>query len=211
MNSIKMLAAAGALLAVLAPSAANAQSKAVTLRLGAFIPTDGDIKDAVGKSWLSFGGDFVIKGTTAGGLVSAATLNSVEPLVYADFASKSKNVDGGKNEASTLGVGVGARYFPPTQSITSVRPYIAGGVGAYFLHGKSTTTTDTVPPPPTGDLVPAALVTTTESKNKTNFGFKINGGVEFAQNYVVDVAYWNAGKIQDVRIDGYTVSLGMRF
>ena len=213
MNRIIITASAGLLLASLALSGAQAQgTKNFTLRAGGFFPTDGGVKKALGNPWFAAGGDLVVKNTTAGALTSAATLNSIEPLVYIDYASKSKTVDGFKNEGSALGVGIGARYFAPSEVIKVVRPYIAAGAGLYFIHGKTTqTVTVDSNPPPAPSLTPNVTTTTSSSKSKTNFGFKVNGGVEFAQNYVLDVAYWNAGKVQGVSLNGYTVSLGLRF
>ena len=211
MNRTILTATAGLMLASLAVSGAHADgTKNFTVRAGGFFPTDGDAKRALGNTWFSFGGDLVIKNTQAGAITSAATLNSLEPLVYVDYASKDKTTDGFKVEGRTLGVGVGARYFAPSEVIKVVRPYIAAGAGLYFVHGKSTTTVDDgIPDPPVESA--NAVTTTSTSKSKTNFGFKVNGGVEFAQNYVFDVGYWNAGKVEGVSLNGYTVSLGLRF
>lgn len=215
MNSKKIVGVAAAMLAVGVPTMAQAQQadKPLTLRLGAFLPSNSDAKDGLGKTWFTAGLDYSFKNAVAS-MASSATAMPVSPLAYLDYTGKSKDVDGGKNEASVIALGLGGKYYAPTQGVSPVRPYIGGGLGAYFVHGKSTTTTTTtdVPNPPTTDAVHAnATTTTSDTKNQTNFGFKINGGVEFGQNYLIDVAYWNAGKIQGTRIDGYTVSLGYTF
>ena len=200
MKNVKFLGAAGALLAVLAPATASAQDvqKPVTLKLGAFFPSNGDVKKALGNTWLAAGLEYAIQKPAA---ATGSPLNAVTPLIYLDYAGKSKKVNGIDLDGRTINLGVGVKYYAPTQGAVTVRPYIGAGIGAAFVHAKSSQTTTN------GEVT----TTTSVTKDQTNFGYKINGGVEFAQNYLVDVAYWNSGKVGGVHLDGYGVSLGYRF
>ena len=202
MKNIKFLGAAGALLAVLAPSMASAQDvqKPVTLKLGAFFPANSDVKRAVGNTWFSAGLEYAFPKPAA---VTNSPLSALTPLIYVDYTGKSKDIDGGTVDARTVNVGVGVKYYAPAAAgtVTTTHPYIGAGIAAAVVHAKSSQTfTD-------GE----AIVTSSVTKDQTNFGFKINGGVEFAQNYLVDVAYWNSGKVQGTHLDGYAVSLGYKF
>jgi len=202
MKNIKFLGAAGALLAVLAPSMASAQDvqKPVTLKLGAFFPANSDVKRAVGNTWFSAGLEYAYQKPSG---LSTGPLSAVTPLLYVDYAGKSKDIAGGTLDARTVNVGVGIKYYASAAAgtVTTTHPYIGAGIGAAVVHAKSSeTVTD-------GETTTTSSVT----KDQTNFGFKVNGGVEFAQNYLVDVAYWNSGKVQGTHIDGYAVSLGYKF
>ena len=200
MKNIKFLGAAGALLAVLAPTMASAQdvTKPVTLKLGAFFPANSGIKDTLGNTWFAAGLEYAFQKPAD---MTGGSLSKLSPLVYLDYTGRTRKLNGENVEGRTINVGIGAKYYAPTQGTVTVRPYIAAGIGAAVIHAKSSvTTTD-------GETT----VTSSQTKEQTNFGFKVNGGLEFAQNYLVDVAYWNSGKVQGTRLDGVAVSLGYKF
>ncbi len=98
--------------------------KPITIKLGVFLPSDGNLKSAVGKTWFSAGADYAFNKQGAG--------QSVMPLAYVDYAGKSShglNVD-------YVGVGIGVRGYGSAPGTGTTTPYFGAGVGPYFLHGS---------------------------------------------------------------------------
>lgn len=98
--------------------------KPVSIKIGAFFPTDSNARDAVGNTWLTAGADYAFRKTDAAA--------PVLPLVYVDYAGKNKN----GITLSTVGVGVGVRAYGNRATTTQVVPFYGAGIGAYFLHGS---------------------------------------------------------------------------
>lgn len=122
-----------AVLACLAPMAAgHAQlgdptvpvQKPITVKVGAFFPTNSGARDAVGNTWFTAGADYAFRKTDAAA--------PVLPLVYVDYAGKSR--DGFR--LSSVGVGVGVRAYGNRSTTSTVIPYYGAGIGAYFLTGS---------------------------------------------------------------------------
>ena len=185
------------------PTADEIQTaKPITLKLGAFFPSNGDVKDIFGSTFLSVGGEYAFVGKNR--------VSSVVPLVYVDYAGRSKNrsvSDGQGNSvsvdltASTVGVGGGLRYYVGSPGTGSITPYLGAGVGLYFDHIKLAATTNSS----------GQSVSDSSSLNKTKLGFRLNAGVEFQKMYLVEVNYTNAGSIESTRLDGFGIQVGARF
>ncbi|MDQ2799597.1 MAG: hypothetical protein M3Y13_08150, partial [Armatimonadota bacterium] len=188
MKKTTMFGLAGALLAGLGTvaqaqtAATDAGTKPISIKLGVFLPTNSDVKDAVGKSWFSAGAEYAFVPSGEG----ASTSNLV-PLVYLDYAGKNNNrtfadTDASGNpvndtlslKASYVGLGAGIRGSSP-QAGSSITPYYGAGVGVYFLNATA--------------AVKQGTTTVSDSQNKTSIGFKVNGGVEFSGSYFVEAAY----------------------
>lgn len=194
--NLKVVGAAVALLTTLAPLAAHADDdKSFTLRLGAYQPGNGHTQNRFGNTWFTIGADLVIKDTKLGAATSAATANSVEPLVYLDYTGNEAHNNGQTEKVGSTGIGVGARYYGTYKVTSDYRPYIGGGLGVYFLNGQVADST-------------GAESTT---NNQVNFGGKVNAGLEFQRSFVVDVAYSMPGKVKGVSMNGLAVTLGARF
>ena len=114
----------------------------------------------------------------------AETPPSLAPLLYVDYAGINKH---GIN-ADYVGVGPGARYYLSAPGST-LMPYVGAGIGGYFLHAKGFGT----------------------SENKTQFGYRLNAGVEFNQAYLFEINYTDAGSLNGTRFNGFNVQLGARF
>ncbi len=98
--------------------------KAVTIKLGVFIPGNGNIKDAFGKTWFSAGADYAFN--------KQGTGQSIMPLAYVDYAGASRH---GLQCRLCRRRGRRARVrLPPGAS--TIAPYFGAGVGAYFIHGS---------------------------------------------------------------------------
>ena len=107
--------------------------KPITIKLGIFLPSNGDIKNAIGKTWFSAGADYAFNKQGAG--------QSLMPLAYVDYAGRSSH---GIN-ADFAGVGAGLRGYGSPPGTSTMAPYFGAGVGAYFIHasGGGNSTNDT--------------------------------------------------------------------
>jgi len=176
-----------AILACLAPMVAgHAQvldaptvpvQKPVTIKLGAFFPTDSNARDAVGNTWFAVGADYAFRKTDAAA--------PVLPLVYVDYAGKSKN----GFRLSTVGVGVGVRAYGNRATTTKVVPFYGAGIGAYFLNASGNGIDET----------------------ETRLGGKVNIGVELNQGPFLEAAYTLTGKVSGDDLNGISVLIGTRF
>lgn len=123
-------AAAGVLgLALCGSAGAGAQAQApvtqpITIRLGAFFPTNGGLKNVIGKSWFGAGADYAFS--------KIGEQQNLMPLLSVDYAGRS----GHGITASYVGVGPGVRYYLGAPGAQTVTPYVGAGVGAYFLHAS---------------------------------------------------------------------------
>jgi outer membrane protein W len=193
--NLKVVGAA-ALLATIAPLAAHADGdKAFTLKLGAYQPGNGHTQNRLSNTWFTAGADMVLKGTKIGDVASAATANSIEPLVYVDYTGTETHDNGHTEKAGSVGAGAGARYYGTYTVTSDFRPYIGGGVGVYFLNGQFADSTGAE----------------TSTHDQVNLGFKVNAGVEYQKSYLVDVAYSTPGEVKGVSLNGLAVTLGVRF
>ena len=180
----------------------TAKPKPITIKLGAFFPSSSDLKDVVGGTFFAAGAEYAF--------INKGSASPVIPLVYVDYAGRGKNrsVDDGQGNsvsldltASTVGVGGGVRYYIGTPGAGSVTPYVGAGVGVYFNRIKVATTVSS------GGQSGSA----SDSLNKTQFGFRLNAGVEFQKMYLLEANYTNAGSVEGTRIDGFGIQAGVRF
>lgn len=176
--------------------------KPTTLKLGAFFPSNGDLKNAVGSTFFSVGAEYAFP--------SKANASALVPLAYLDYAgrSKSRSVNDGQGNsvsatltASTIGIGGGVRYYLGTPGTGSTSPYLGAGLGVYFDHLKADANVSSGGQSGSGS----------SSLNKTQLGFRLNAGVEFQQKYLVEINYTNAGSVEGTRIDGFGLQAGVRF
>jgi opacity protein-like surface antigen len=208
MHKTIILSALGAFLCVTGAQAQTAPivqapvSKAITIKLGAFFPSSGDVKNAAGSTFFSVGAEYAF--------ISKNSASPIVPLVYVDYAGGSKKTsvdDGAGNSASldlsasTVGIGGGARYEIGASGTSMVVPYVGAGVGVYFDHVKAAVNLNAGGQSDSGS----------DSLNKTQLGFRLNAGVEFQKMYLLEVNYTNAGSVEGTRIDGFGVQAGVRF
>ena len=130
--TLKTMAVCLTLAALTAGHAAQAQDpeqvqKPTTLKIGVFLPSNGNVKNALGKTWLSIGADYAFNKQGAS--------QRLMPLGYIDYSFKSSH---GLN-ANYVGLGPAARYYLSPPGTSSFSPYLGAGVGAYFLHASGLT------------------------------------------------------------------------
>ncbi len=117
---------------------------------------------------------------------AGAATSNLSYLGYIDYAGS----DHRGIKASYVGVGPGVRYLlqaPGSES--TLTPYVGAGIGAYFLHGSGLG----------------------GSSNKTNFGYRLNAGVEFKRAYLFEVNYTDANSLSGARFSGFNIQLGAKF
>lgn len=117
--------------------------------------------------------------------VHSAASPTLAPLLYVDYAGVNRH---GVN-ADYVGVGPGFRYALAAPGSSTLIPYVGAGIGAYFLHAKGFGSSD----------------------NKTQFGYRLNAGVEFNQAYLLEVNYTNGGSLSGTRFGGFNVQVGAKF
>lgn len=168
----------------------------IRISLGEYFPSDGNVRNTVGKSFTSFGLSYDFHATQT-------TLPLIFGVYLAD-STKTKNISLGKStvkaEAGYIGLGIQARtYFVPESN--SLRYYAGGGLGMYSLRAKS------------GVKQGNTLVSV--SKTGTRLGGKIFGGVEWKKRYFGEIEGVFTGPInvQGATFDlsGLSASVGLRF
>jgi len=107
------------------------------------------------------------------------------PLAYVDYAGANRH---GVN-ANYVGIGPGFRYNLAAPGSSTLIPYVGAGAGAYFLHGSGFGS----------------------STNKTQFGYRLNAGVEFNQSYLFEINYTDANKLSSTRFGGFNIQVGAKF
>jgi opacity protein-like surface antigen len=158
------------------------------IKIGAFFPTDGDVKDAIGSTFLSYGVSYDFFKTNVA--------NPITVGAYIDGATNSKKNFGVTDRLTYWGIGpVGRYYFTPVTS--PVRIYGGAGVGAYFIDLKSSVSVDGV--------------TYSASDNKDRFGGKLLAGVESGQGLFGELDYTFISKIEDTNPGGWNLGVGYRF
>lgn len=188
-QTIPAALSAAALSAVLSFSlapGASAQSatpaeKPITLKLGVFLPGGSALKNAASDTWFSAGAEYAL--VPKPGAETAA--QSFVPLGYIDYAVSNRH---GVN-ADYVGVGPGFRYNLAAPGSSTLIPYVGAGAGAYFLHAKGIG----------------------GSSNKTNFGYRLNAGVEFNQSYLFEINYTDANSLSGARFSGFNIQAGIKF
>ena len=184
--TVALLALFGTALSVGFSAGASAQSaapaeKPITLKLGVFLPSGSRIKNAASDTWFSAGLEYALVPKPG----EEAAASSLLPLAYLDYAGSNRN---GVN-ARYIGVGPGFRYNLAAPGSGTLIPYVGAGAGAYFLHGSGLGS----------------------SSSKTQFGYRLNAGVEFNQAYVFEINYTDASKLGSTRIGGFNIQVGAKF
>ena len=98
--------------------------KPVTIKLGVFLPSNGNFKDALGKTWFSAGVDYAFN--------KQGDTQNMMPLAYVDYAGANKH----GLKANYVGVGPGIRYYTSPPGTSTTTPYVGAGIGAYFIHAS---------------------------------------------------------------------------
>ena len=179
-------AALSALLSLGLSAGASAQSatpaeKPITIKLGVFLPSGSTLKNAVSDTWFSAGAEYAL--VPKPGAETAA--QSFVPLAYLDYAGVNRH---GVN-ADYVGVGPGFRYNLAAPGSSSLVPYVGAGAGAYFLHASGFG----------------------GSSSKTNFGYRLNAGVEFNQAYLFEINYTDGDSLGGARFGGFNIQAGIKF
>lgn len=181
-----LLAAFGSVLSAGLSSGASAQSatpaeKPITLKLGVFLPSGSRLKNAASDTWFSAGLEYALVPKPDAETAAPGFL----PLAYVDYAGSNRH---GVN-ARYIGVGPGFRYNLAAPGSSTLIPYVGAGAGAYFLHGSGLGS----------------------SSSKTQFGYRLDAGVEFSQAYLFEVNYTDANKLGSTRVGGFNIQVGAKF
>lgn len=204
MNSVKRMVAALAVAGlggVLANSAhaqtpTNRVQKPFRIQLGAYFPTDSNVKDAVGSTMFQYGLSYDFAKTQA---TNPVTFNA-----YIDGALRTGDETiGGQNfdtEFTLTGFGVGLRsYFTPATAGT--RLYGGAGIGAYSARVKASRTENNV--------------TVSASESSTKFGGKLLVGGEINQGFLAELSYTFVDKVslggENYNPSGVGLTIGYRF
>ena len=183
-------AALAALLSLGLVSGASAQSpvpaeKPITLKLGVFLPSGSALKNAVSDTWFSIGAEYAFVPKAGADAAADTAAGSFVPLAYVDYAGSNRH---GIN-ANYIGIGPGFRYNLAAPGSGTLIPYVGAGAGAYFLHAKGFG----------------------GSSNKTNFGYRLNAGVEFNQSYLFEINYTDGNSLGGARFGGFNIQAGIKF
>ena len=116
---------------------------------------------------------------------SGAAPSNLTPLGYVDYAVVNRH---GVN-ADYVGVGPGVRYYLTPPGTSTLTPYVGAGIGAYFLHASGFG----------------------GSSNKTQFGYRLNAGVEFHQSYLLEINYTDPSSLDGTRFNGFNIQVGAKF
>ena len=116
---------------------------------------------------------------------AAAEASSLAPLLYVDYAVSNRH---GVN-ANYIGIGPGVRYDLVPAGTSTLVPYVGAGIGAYFLHASNFS----------------------GSSNKTNFGYRLNAGVEFNRAYLLEINYTDPESLDHTRFSGFNIQVGAKF
>lgn len=114
-----------------------------------------------------------------------AVAPSLIPLAYVDYAGSNRH---GVN-ARYIGVGPGIRYNLVPAATSTLVPYVGAGIGAYFLHASNFG----------------------GSSTKTNFGYRLNAGVEFNRAYLFEINYTDPQSLDHTRLSGFNIQVGAKF
>ena len=117
--------------------------------------------------------------------VPSGASQTLSPLLYLDYAGSNRH---GVN-ADYVGVGPGVRYYLTPPGASTLTPYVGAGIGAYFLHASGFGS----------------------SSNKTQFGYRLNAGVEFSGSYLAEISYTDPSSLSGTRFSGFNLQVGARF
>lgn len=115
---------------------------------------------------------------------TAGAAQSLTPLAYIDYAGSNRH---GVN-ANYIGVGPGVHYALAAPGSSTIIPYVGAGIGAYFLHASGFG----------------------GSSNRTNFGYRLNAGVEFSRIYLFEVSYTDPESLDHTRFSGFNIQVGAK-
>jgi opacity protein-like surface antigen len=113
-----------------------------------------------------------------------AAASSLVPLGYIDYAGSNRH---GVN-ARYIGVGPGVRYNLTPAGSSTITPYVGAGIGAYFLHASGFG----------------------GSSTRTNFGYRLNAGVEFNRSYIFEINYTDPESLDHTRFSGFNIQVGAK-
>lgn len=193
-------------LALAAPAHAQNAAKAITVEIGPNYAMNSDVRDATQDIGIHVG---------LGYRLPVKTVNPDHPSWTTVGVMYNQNSKHG-NKLDVLGLTAEQRYsVAKPGSTSSVRPYVGIGVGVYRVHAKAG---DYEPPVSSGleDVVAGRGQGSSEgdyddSETKTRIGGRLMAGLEFSNAYYAELAYNLTGKIEDVRSDSLTLSVGARF
>jgi len=158
--------------------------KPLTVKVGAFFPTDSRAKKNSNSTQISAGIDYAFGKTGSN--------NPSLPSVYVDYNGGNKN--GG--HVNSYGAGIGVRSFtttPAGNNKQNFSPYFGAGVGVYRVDIKDTSVTPSV------------------SGTTTSIGGKVLAGVEFGGGLLVEANYQMLPSRKGVNPSGFGVQVGARF
>lgn len=205
MHLLRTMAGACAVgaLALVGSGAAHAQTAPkgpFLVRIGGYLPSNGDTREALGTNFLAFGVGYNLRRFES---FLPTTLE-----VYADYFSRIKQhseVTTGRVEASTIGVGLLAKYsLDPKHELKGFRPYLGTGVGIYWARAKQDTVISAT------DLRPISQRT-----NRTTLGGKILLGAELPSGVFGEAGFTFAPHPsifgERVNLNGTELRLGYHF
>jgi hypothetical protein len=98
--------------------------KPFRIKLGAFFPTDGDVRDSLGDVFFSYGVSY--------DFLKTKTANPVIIGAYLDGYNKSKS----GARINSIGIGPSLRYYFNPVVANPTRVYAGAGIGPYFINTK---------------------------------------------------------------------------
>ena len=167
----------------------------ISLSVGVYCPTDGNVKDSVGARLLDVQlGYTVSKNATSSQIVEIGLISGSKTIT-------TPTVESNKNEFRMIPITYTYKVTPKTGTF-----YWGGGAGVYLGHSKNTYT----------DLTVTTPVADVQTESKTKFGLHVLAGVDVSKNISVDLRYTKVlGKSNfdqlSLGLDGISLSLTGRF
>ena len=174
-----------------APSSARSEQP-FRLKIGGYLPTNGNARDTLGINWIAFGAGYDLP-----------KKNALKPStyeIYFDYFDRTKNTGSGnlalRSEAQLFAIGVADRYYIMPAS-SEFQPYFGAGAGIYRVRAKTN------------------FVGGQGEQHKTSIGAKFFTGAQIAGGLFGEVEYnvLPEPKLNGrrVRLSGYQLRLGYRF
>lgn len=178
------LAAAGALLALAHPAAAQdattpaSSDNAITIRVGGYFTNDSTINHTVGSSFLCGGLDYDVKDQ----------VGVTHTIVSADYISRSS----GSNHLDIFPVTIGQMILSTAHN--DLQPYYGLGLGAYFINQNTNNG-----------------AANTSSQDYAVFGGYAAAGFIYDRYLVVDARYHLVSPSHGINVDGLELTAGVTF
>jgi hypothetical protein len=171
----------------------TANSSPITIKLGAFVPTNSYLKQWFGSEWYRATGEYALTSSNSNGqaYLYAEFIGQETPHVYTQGYNVTETCT---TSNGSVGVSLSTLSNPGRHKVL---PYavVSGGVAFDYLRWKVTTYN-------TSGVTSDSIAT---------LAFKLGGGININNQFVIEGDYDDYGIVDNYRINGYGVSIGYHF